>query len=435
MMQLAAQVQFEGHKLVCNFLTEDNARLIVRKLQDDSAVIFVDDFADSIEGFTVLAKAGSIVAVGFDRDLNFEMASHKARDLKLRFVDVSQLSPRDMQDIFSVIPAPIRATQYRQPSMEAGVSPSVYELIESNINRAKLSERFHGLLNDLDDKEPQLHGLLVMCCYVHACRTPVSFDMALAFMRGVVVDYDDLYKYFERLKNLIVGYQGALVDSEQDHFTARSTLFSEAILQQVSSKAFKRVLLRFHSEVSPFRISRFDVFRRRAFDAKFAERAFPKWQEGMEFYEREYQHDRSPYLRQQGALYLAHKRRFQEAFQWIDEAVLESHYRIPSIRNTHAIILFKANINAPESDGTKKDTLDRSMKILEECYKFDRRKIYHAVTFADQALQYHDLYADDRAYNYLSTAARWLREERRQNPWHRDVGRLLGQLEQKLQEQ
>ena len=64
------------------------------------------------------------------------------------------------------------------------------------------------------------------------------------------------------------------------------------------------------------------------------------------------------------------------------------------------------------------------MKILEECYRFDRRKVYHAITFADQALQYYDLYADDTAYSYLNTAVRWVREEKRQNPWNRNLGRL-----------
>ena len=81
MMQLAAQVQVEGHKFVCNFLTEDNARLIVRKLQDERALIFVDDFADSVDAFNVLVDAKNVTAIGFDRDLNFEMASHKAGSL------------------------------------------------------------------------------------------------------------------------------------------------------------------------------------------------------------------------------------------------------------------------------------------------------------------------------------------------------------------
>jgi hypothetical protein len=434
MMQLASQVEFNGHKLVCDFLTEDKAKLIVRKLQGERALVFVDDCADSIEAFNSLLEADNIVTIGFDRDYSYERASHKIRGASLKVLDVSEITARDMQEVFSVIPATIRKPTLVTPAMEPGIGPSLYEFVENNINQARLSQRFKGVLHELELNQPEVQQLLVMCCYVHACRTPVSFDMALAFMRGLIITYDELYENFDMLKNLVVGYIGDLVDSEQDHFTARSTLFSEAILQSVSAQSFKRVLLRFHREVSPFRICRYDVFRRRAFDAALAERAFPNWQEGMEFYDQQYlQHDRSPYLRQQGALYLTHKRKFREAFKWIDEAVLESEYRIPSIRNTHAIILFKANVNAPESDGTKRGTLDESMKILAECHSFDRRKLYHAVAFADQALQYFDLYADAAASNYLGTAARWLREEKRSNPWNRNIDRLLRQVDQRLQ--
>lgn len=257
--------------------------------------------------------------------------------------------------------------------------------------------------------------------------------MALAFSRNMIADYAELYERLDRLKNQVVGYGGTLADSAQDHFTPRSRLFADAILAQASSTSFKRVLLRFHKEVSTFRICRFDVFRRRAFDAKFAEKAFRHWQEGMEFYQQQYQHDSSPYLKQQGALYLAHKRHFQEAFQWIDEAVSESQYRVPSIRNTHAIILFRANINAMEDEGgTKRDMLDRSMKILSDCHQNDLRKTYHAVTFSEQAVEYFDKYGDAKAYGYLDTSAKWLRDEARTNPWHRRVRKILRDVENKL---
>ncbi len=433
MMQLASQVQFDGHKLACSFLTDDKASLILRKLQGERALIFVDDFADSIEALSTLMEAANVLVVGFDRDYNYEMASHKVSRGDFEVIDVSGLSAQDIQAVFSVIPLGVRRPNYRAPTMEEGVSPSLYEIIENNITEPVLRERFRGVLQQIESEDQQLHDLLVMCCYVHSCRTPVSFDMALAFMRDLVDGFDELYECFNRLRNVIVGYLGEFVDSEQDHFVSRSTLFSEAILDQVSSQSFRRVLLRFHNEVSPFRICRFDIFRRRAFDERFIGKAFPNWRDGMDFYDKQYQHDHSPYLRQQGALYLSHKKRFIEAFQWIDEAVLGSQYKIPSIRNSHAIILFKANVEAPEGGGTKRETLDRSMTILAECYRYDRRKTYHAVVFADQACQYYNLYGDGLAVEYLNTAAKWLKEEKRQNPWNRNVTRLLRLVEQRLQ--
>jgi tetratricopeptide (TPR) repeat protein len=375
--------------------------------------VFVDDFANDIDSFNVLASARNVTVVGFDRDLSYESVSHRIDRASVQIIEVSGLTARDVQEIFTFIPSRLRGSSYSAPRMGDGVEPSVFEVIENNISEARLNERFKDLLRRLETEDEEVHDLLVMCCYVHACLTPVSFDMAMAFMRPAISDYSELYECFAKLKSLVVDYSGAFADSSQDHFAPRSTILSEAILKQVSSASFRRVLIRFHREVSSLRICRFDIFRRRAFDAKFAELAFRSWQDGMEFYERQYQYDRSPYLRQQGALYLSHKGRYTEAFQWIDEAVSVSEYRIPSIRNTHAIILFNANVNAPESDGTKRQTLDRSMTILAECYKDDRRKLYHAVTFADHATQYFDLYGDLSARKYLETSAKWLRDEAR----------------------
>jgi hypothetical protein len=152
MMQLASEVKFNGHKLACSFLTEDNAGLIVRKLQGEAAVVFVDDFADSIEAFNVLLDAPHIVAVGFDRDYNYEVVSHKVSREDLEVVDVSALTQKDTQDIFSVIPVSIRRPKYHAPDMEEGVSPSLYEIIETNISEPILRERFRGVLEQLESE-------------------------------------------------------------------------------------------------------------------------------------------------------------------------------------------------------------------------------------------------------------------------------------------
>jgi len=96
-----------------------------------------------------------------------------------------------------------------------------------------------------------------------------------------------------------------------------------------------------------------------------------------------------------------------------------------SIQNSHAIILFRANINLPSDDPTVKRTLHQSMDILSQCYTQDKRKTYHALTFADHAIQYFNIYADSVACNYLQTAKTWLQEERKNAPWNLSVKRLL----------
>ena len=431
LMQIAANINYNGHKLLCDSLTTEKALLMVKKLGSEKAIIFVDNFADNIEAFEVLLKAPNVLVVGFDRDYVFERASHIIDDNIYNVLDVTELEDRDIQQIYSRIPREIRLGRYMRPNTEAGTMPSLYEVVESNIIKPSLKARFTSVLSQLEKQDNQLHDLLIMSCYVHSCRVPVSYDTASAFLRGHLSGPNDLYWMIDKLGSIMMDYVGNLIESEQDYFTPRSSIVSEAIIEQVPSLAFKRVLVRFHEEVSPLRICRFDIFRRKAFDEYFIGKAFTNWREGMEFYEKLYSRDASPYLKQQGALYLAHKKRFNEAFRWIDEAVMLSRNKVPSIRNSHAIILFRANINMP-ADDTVRRTLKQSMDILAECYTYDKRKTYHALTFADQALMYSEVFHDDVARQYLETAMRWLIEEEKRVPWHRNVKRLHRSVKNKL---
>jgi len=435
LMQIAAEISFGGHKLVCELLTPEKAHMIVKKLDGERALMFVDEFCSDIDAFNLLARTSNVSVIGFDRDYNFEISSHKVDRSLCNIIDVTDLDDKDIQEIFAKIPIGIRKPSYALPKTAAGIPPALFEVIEENTSRPGLKARFASVLHQLNSQDQVLHDLFVMCCYVHSCGTPVSLDMAYAFLNEIISDYADVYAMFDRLGSLLTDYYGNIIDTDdQDYFVPRSHLVSEAVLDQVSQPALRRVLLRFHSQVSSFRICRFDVFRRRAFDANLMKKTFENWKEGKEFYELAYGRDKSPYLLQQGALYLAHKKQFQEAFSMIDQAVLQSHYKIPSIRNSHAIILFKANIGSPIKDEVVQHTLSDSMDILKDCYKNDRRKTYHATTFADQAVQYWEVYPGERAKGYLLTAEQWLLDEAKNSPWHRYVNYQLRQVQTLLRQ-
>ena len=432
MMQVAAEVSFPGHKLLCNNITLDKAAHVTAMLKSEPAVIFIDDIGDSPDAAAHFLSQRNVTLVGFEREYNFDIVSHKLDRAHFELLNITSISPKDIQEIFVRIPQELRHSRLRHPETEPGVLPSIFEVIETNIKSPTLKQRFRNVLNDLAERPP-LRDLLVMIAYVHACRTPVSFDMAYAFLRGEVSTYEDVYEHLKNLGTLISEYAGELIDGEQDHFVPRSTVVSEAIISQTPGPVFGECLRRFHTDISPLRICRYDVFRRRAFDADYFTRAFPSWQEGRAFYDDLYERDASPYLRQQGALYLAKKKRFVEAFSWIDEAIIKSANRIPSIRHSHAIILFNANIDLAGNDDPKvKETLDRSMQILAECYRYDKRKNYHAITFADQAIRYWEAYSDGRAKEYLTTAVTWLKEEHRKSQWHRRIKQLLSTIENLL---
>ena len=126
-------------------------------------------------------------------------------------------------------------------------------------------------------------------------------------------------------------------------------------------------------------------------------------------------------------MYLSQKHRFAEAFVWIDRAISMTDDKYFSIRNSHAIILFNANID--KIDGNVREQLDRSMQILERCIKNDSRKRFHACVYADQAIRYFSKYNDDIAKDYIRTARNWLFDIVKKRNWEDECKKALKKLD------
>ena len=275
-----------------------------------------------------------------------------------------------------------------------------------------------------------MHDYLVMCSYVHQCYSPVSFDMAAAFLRDDTVDYRETTDIIRTVASLIPDYEGAGTDDSQDYYMPRSRFISEAIIRATSQRALQRVLLKFQRNVSSTIIPNFHVFKRHAYSADFAKRAFPQWQEGKDYYDQLVRNDSTYYLLQQAALYFLHKERYSEAFIYINRARHQAGPKVFSIKNSHAIILFEANIIHASNNGDGVlSSLDESMTILTDCYRADKRKRYHAISFARQAIRYHRIYANGQAAKYLGTAREWLREEAEKAEWQQGIRAVLREVE------
>lgn len=428
MMQVAAFIDFKGLKLICNNMSYEKATIISNRLANDKALIFIDNFTDTIEVFEHFNKYNNIMLVGFDRQYNYEIISHRISRDDFEIYDVTALSPSDIQLIYSQIPSEVKKTRLINQLRE-GYDPSIFEFVNLNINQPDLNKRYKHVINELETKNPILCEFLIMTCYVSACRTPVSFDMALNFLDDSIESYDEVYEIVQNIGELIAEYDGYLIDENQDFFVARSSIISEAILDQVPTEIFSRVIKKFHSNVPKYAISRYDIFKTKGYDANFIKKAFPKWTDGIAFYELAYDSDKSPFILQQAALYLASKKKYQEAFKWIDQAILTSTKKFFSIRNTHAIIQFDANINSDDSVNKVRDLLDDSMLELEQCYNDDKRKLYHVLTYARQSTQYYARFNDEKSFSYLRTAHKWLLEEKKANYWNKELNNLLRQIE------
>ncbi|SDF98762.1 SIR2-like domain-containing protein [Limimonas halophila] len=425
LMQAAAYTSNEKHKLMADYMPVEHAHQIVQKLNGEPAIIYLDQLSDSVEAFNFIKNKNNIQVIATEREYNYEIVSHLVDKSGCKLRNITELSDRDRQKVYDSLPEDLKVGNMKDPKMEGDKEPSLFEMVDANIKTQSIKRRYRSVISELNSKYPKLAKLFVMICYVHMTRAPVSFDMILSFVRSEGYGIDDIQGLIEQLGEFVVDYDGPWVDTEQDHFFPRSSWVSEVILDQVPQELLKNVLKQFHYNLSPIRIARFDVFQRRAFDAELYVRAFKSADEGEEFYRFLSEKYDNPFIYQQAALFLAEKRAFRRAFRWIDEAIRRTGGRVRSIRHSHAIILFKANIGADEEEENVRETLDKSMEIIRDCYFYDKRKTYHVVTFAEQALQYFERYGDEKSKEYLRTGKEWLEEESRKKPWHRNVKRLM----------
>ena len=231
------------------------------------------------------------------------------------------------------------------------------------------------------------------------------------------------------MTSLLSRYEGGLAESNQAYFVPRSRSVAETVIRRVGPGDLRQLLVRFHSEVSPTKIPRYDIFRRMAYDANLTNRAFPRWEDGLEFYEKCFARDHSHSFKQQAAIYLSRKKQYPLAFQWIDEAMSIAGRRGASVRNTYAVIMFNANYDKPNSAPEVLATLDESMQILQKCYTDDLRKVYHAKVFADQSMRYAEKFPDSpSSLGYLDQASAWLDAELKSRQGDRALNQLIRNL-------
>lgn len=411
LLQLAKKISNTKRVLYFSDLTLNKSNIIRNEIKS-ATIILIDNFTTDVESFLNLAGNKNIKLVGFDRYYNIDISIHKLSENIFETYDVSDLNPQDIQGIYNSIPLAIRKNQLTSKENYNEI-PSVFELVNYNIIKPDLNDRYKNILIELNDSNPILFDLLVMTAYVHSCRVPVSFDVVNSFLSNDISSYHEVSELMQALHGMVQEAIGDLIDnleSNQDYYQPRSQILAETIISQTKAEHFKEVYEKFHENVPKHLIPNFHVFKRQGYDASYVAKAYNDWKQGLEFYETAYQTDKNPFLLQQCSLYLMRKKRYTEAALKIDQALQSSYRRFFSIENTHAIILFKANINANSNDPSIRATLDKSMQILKDCYKEDQRKTYHAFTFGEQALEYFTKYPDKVAKEYLILAKEWIKE-------------------------
>jgi len=421
MMQVAVEIN-RPNRLMFDSLTINKAKLLCGVLNGQKALILVDNFTDDIESFIFLSDQSNIQLVGFDRHFNLEVTLHMIHGDKFNIHDVTELTSQDCQLIFDKIPLGIRTKNLKRANKDEGIS--LFEFVNYNLNKPSLNQRYSEALQKLKTSNWELLEMLVLCSYVHSCRVPVSFDLVNAYLGDSVQSYDEIYARLALLKGLVNEYIGPTVDNlneSEEYYKSRSVLLAETILAETPKSVFRDVYMNFHNFVPQHLIPNYHIFKRKAFDASFVHKAFPNWKEGKDFYAERFKIDRTPFLLQQSAIYLMQKKRLDEAAYMIDHAVQISWKKFFTIENTHAIIMFQANIGKFEDEQRVRAVLERSMKILVDCYTGDKRKTYHINAYAKQAVQFFDRYGDDTSRKYLDKAKDIINTELSARSWNRSL--------------
>lgn len=431
-MQVGHLIQFGGIKLMFDNMTFNRAEYIAKLIGNTKALIIIENFTDDVDAFLLLVSLPHVKVVGIDRSHNYAIVNHLIDQNRFTVFNVTELKDQDVQGIVDAIPAEIRRSvkEIKKHRKEDSVD-SIYEFVIRHVQGQSIENRYKDFVKALEKEDRDLVEFLVLCAYMNKARVPMSMDVAYQYFYDL--PFQTVIGIRKRLSDFLKEDDDEwLAEQNIDGYRPRTSIISDSILRYADINILADVMWNVVENVHSFSICNYRTFRKWAFDKSLVQRAFPNWEEGMEFYEKVFLYDnRNPYILQQGALYLSSKHKFNEAFDWIDRAKTMTNNKHFSIRNSHAIILFDANydINTQEAQLL----LAQSMDTLHECYKNDNRRTYHAQVYAEQALRYYRKYHDASSIEYLTQAKTWLHDELLDKPWAFELKPLVKRVDETLE--
>lgn len=413
LMQLAFGKEIDGRKFWFNSIIKQEAEKLVKLIKDDKNVtVFLDNLYSNVDAFEVLKGSSNIKLVLAERALNYEYVKRFLSISSDAIVDVSNLAASDIQNICLSMN---KSSSDAIALMEKNENISLLEIVFFASTNAQIKERISGYIKDLaefkDEKlKIDLLELYTLVNYTSSCGIPATMDMLYFYFGDLIENYEDIIYALKKMNKIIVETtdEELKIDESQDYLIMRSKLFAEKSIFLIPPEIFAHVLEKFLDKVSPHAIYRYDIFKRKAYDADFTRRAFSKTR-GIQFYEKLLLQNSNPYVRHQYSIFLQRKGDINLAWEQIDRAHTECQKKIFSIANTHAIIMFEKNMaveakNEKELD-IQKNTIRRSFSTLEYCLSQDIRVSYHALTYARNAIRYYEKFGKDEfSESYIDSA-------------------------------
>lgn len=405
LMQLARKIDSKN-KIYVESLTKEEATFIVKTLKGESAWMFFRNCCRDVDAMLVMANCPNITVVGTSDDYILETVKHiLSQNIKYSIVDCNELSKTDAMRIYHKIPEGIRndSFTYKQSEDE---KYSLLEFIANNVRGAFTKQHILSIFDHLYNNDKDSFTIVALASYLSDCGSALSYQNV-----AHILDVQCYPTAVEKLKcaiNYLRQYNIRVDedDSAQDYYVLRSKFFSlhaKRLLSEKFRSEFGKIVKTFITNESKYNILRFDVFKRKAFDAELFRKLF-SYKEAMDIYTFIYERESNPYTLQQCALCRGLFGDYEKAFIDIDKAINMKPTNF-SFRNSQAILLFESN-HKNFVEGSL-NYMKQAMDILEECYSNDKRKIYHSQKFARFSII---LYEEYNCTDYLKKAREWLIE-------------------------
>ncbi len=397
-----AAMYLDAHCYYIEELTLGLSKKLVKALENmkTDIIVLVDDCADDMSAFEVLAREKRIHLLGVANEHSYEASKHLLADVSYKTYVMSDLTMDDANKTYGYIPAVIRKDKFSY-SKKNNEKYSYWEFCVDNIRDIINENKLKQFLQSIKRKE--IREILFLTSYLTNNKSYLSLDVLWYYTN--LNNYNEIMNLVREANEVLSTTDEELVADldDQDYYSLRSHIFYR-LMSDVAKREYKKeygeVIKKLIINVPRGVIARYNIFRRTAYDAGVFFRVFGSGHKSI--YDEIYKYDNSAYILQQKALYLSRCKCYDEAFELIDKASLEMPNNF-SIQNAKAIITFEANKNSNEPEARKQ--LEKAMDILSDCYHSDKRKAFHVQKYAEFALYLSKTFNENK---YLECAYKWL---------------------------
>lgn len=400
LMQVATKI-VATIKLVVTGITVEEAHRIINVIHGKRAFVFLDNCCDDTQVTALFMQQPNFYVFGCTDDYAYESSKHLLGDVHFGHKTIGELVCEDALGIYHKIPENLRKGDFIFKD-EPDEKFSVLEFMSLNVKNQLSHKYIRELLKRVRDCSLQGFQIIALSAYLSFNKSCLNLDVLCSFF--ATTDYKTIQGYIE----IAQGYlkeMDVTISYDQDYYELRSHLFSKLAYEELT-KSFKPdfsiVVRDFILSVSPYKIYRYDIFKRSAYDAKFFSELFGN--DAYDLYNCIYRFDGSEYTLQQQALYKAYRGDFSGAFADIDSALKKNPFNF-SIKNSYAIILFEANKG--KESALAGEGMSKAMETLQRCFHSDKRKVYHAQKFSEFSVFLSQKWNNRE---YLTEAQTWLEQ-------------------------